>query len=567
MSRGPESSDSAVPLASLNAPRRQMLRGLFMGAGAVGLGSWLPTRTRAASGAELHLPSGPLASIGPLEHKTLTSGAIDGIDDEVFAPAGFEVRCVARKGLNPVTGSPEPSGFEWHKDPDGGAVYPSTADGGWVYVSNCEETPGGVGALRFDAAGNVIDAYSILEDTRNNCAGGATPWGTWLSCEETSGGLVYECDPFGTPEDAVVKPALGAFPHEAAAVDPLHHVTYLTEDGGDQRFYRFVSFPEDAYTDAKGQTRLRLEHGVLQVLNIEGFENGGRPGAADVREPRKISWTTPGSEAASLPFVGATTRGTYFNGGEGIWYYEVPEAVRSIPATGSVPTRGVMFFATKGDNRVWALDVENQLIEIIYDNENMQMETGFNQVDNVVVSPSGDVLVAEDGSLMRLVVVVPNGEAKVLMQITKGNSEITGPAFTPDGSRLYFSSQRGPSGEDGSGFEGATYEMLIPEEFRAVAPPPEPDPEPEPEPEPDPTPDPEPDPTPELEPEPDPAPDPTPDPEPEPNAGEGNGGAVNGDSPDTVTSTSGHAGSLGGAVSGAAAAIGARWLQETDTSK
>lgn len=558
MSRQSDSSEAAVPLSELSATRRQMLRGLFMGAGAVGLGSWMPTRSRAASGAELNLPSGPLANIGPLEHKTLTSGAIDGIDDEVFAPAGFDVRCVARKGLNPVTGSPDPTGFEWHKDPDGGAVYPSPADGGWVYVSNCEETPGGVGALRFDAAGNVIDAYPILQDTRNNCAGGATPWGTWLSCEETSGGLVYECDPFGTPEDAVVKPALGAFPHEAAAVDPIHHVTYLTEDGGDQRFYRFVSFPEDAYIDASGQTRLRLEHGVLQVLNIEGFENGGRPAASDVREPRKISWTTPGSEGASIPLVGATTRGTYFNGGEGIWYYEVPETVRSVPAGGTVPTRGVMFFATKGDNRVWALDIENQLIEIIYDNDNMQMETGFNQVDNVVVSPSGDVLVAEDGSLMRLVVVVPNGEAKVLMQITKGNSEITGPAFTPDGSRLYFSSQRGPSGEDGSGFEGATYEMRIPEEFRAVVPPPEPEPEPEPEsgPEPDPAPDPTPEPTPD--------PDPETEPEPEPMAGDN--GDIHGD-PATTAGQAGHAGSLGGALSGAAAAIGARWLQGADSNK
>ena len=125
-----------------------------------------------------------------------------------------------------------------------------------------------------------------------------------------------------------------------------------------------------------------------------------------------------------------------------------------------------MFFATKGDNRVYAYDIDNQLIELIYDNENMQLETGFDQVDNVVVSPAGDVLVAEDGNRMRLVVVVPNKPAKLLMQITRGGSEITGPAFTPDGSRLYFSSQRGPSGADGSGNDGVTFEMLIPEQYR-----------------------------------------------------------------------------------------------------
>ena len=108
----------------------------------------------------------------------------------------------------------------------------------------------------------------------------------------------------------------------------------------------------------------------------------------------------------------------------------------------------------------------NQLIELIFDNDNMQVETGFNDVDNVTVSPAGDVLVAEDGDLMRLYVIVPNEPAKLLMQINKGGSEITGPAFTADGSRLYFSSQRGPSGVDGTGSGGATYEMTIPAEFR-----------------------------------------------------------------------------------------------------
>ncbi|MBR9814916.1 DUF839 domain-containing protein, partial [bacterium] len=145
-----------------------------------------------ASG-QLTIPAGPLANIGPVQPVTLTAGAIDGVDDEVTAPAGFDVRVVARQGLNPLTGQADPNGFEWHIDPDGGAVYPATADGGWVYVSNSEETPGGVGALRFDADGNLIDAYPILEGTRNNCAGGATPGVTWLSCEDNGNGEVWEC--------------------------------------------------------------------------------------------------------------------------------------------------------------------------------------------------------------------------------------------------------------------------------------------------------------------------------------------------------------------------------------
>ena len=268
------------------------------------------------------------------------------------------------------------------------------------------------------------------------------------------------------------KPALGSFPHEAVAIDPIHHACYMTEDGGNQRFWRFVSDESDL-SDDNGVTRMGLESGTLQVLSIQGFEDGGYPEAADARSPQPVTWETVDIDTSGRVLFPTfqndeTTQGTRFAGGEGIWYYEIPEALRQTPAGGSVPTRGVMFFATKGDNRVWAYDIENQLIEIIYDNDNMQMETGFDQVDNVVVSPSGDVLVAEDGALMRLVVVVPNGQAKLLMQITKGGSEITGPAFTPDGSRLYFSSQRGPSGADGSGTGGATFEITIPEEYRTA---------------------------------------------------------------------------------------------------
>lgn len=485
--------------------RRKLLKSMFLGTAAVGIPGITALRARADEVASaLPLPSGPLANIPEIVAKTLSSGAIPGVDDEVWAPPGFEVRCVARQGLNPLTGQADPDGYEWHLDPDGGAVFPSEEDGGWVYVSNSEETPGGVGALRFDSEGNIIDAYSILEGSRNNCAGGPTPWGTWLSCEETGAGYVWECDPFGTPDDAVRKEQLGALNHEAAAIDPINHVCYETEDGGTQRFYRFVSAADDLTILENGVTRMGFESGTLQVMNIKGFEDGAYPDAASLREPTPVTWTTPPAcvvpvdlPIADFPYGvcdgievirdgfedlfgvdvpglllpgydenGNSENGTYFASAEGIWYHEIPEELRQIPPNGSVPTRGVMFFTTKGDNRVWAYDIENELIEIIYDNENMQMETGFNQVDNLVVSPAGDVLVAEDGALMRLVVVVPNGQAKLLMQITKGGSEITGPAFTPDGSRLYFSSQRGPSGADGSGTGGATYEITIPPEFR-----------------------------------------------------------------------------------------------------
>lgn len=329
----------------------------------------------------------------------------------VRLPPGFASKVVARSGQVAAAGSE----YQWHDSPDGGACF-AAEDGGWVYVSNSEVRGGlgGVGALRFNSGGDIVDTYSILENTSQNCAGGATPWGTWLSCEEVDAGQVYECDPYGNKQ-AILRPALGTFKHEAVAVDIPNNCIYLTEDVPDGGLYRFVA--RNPLPD--------ISEGQLEIADVSGG---------------KISWqAVPDPLAIETPTRYQAADYTAFKGGEGIALHETK-----------------VFFSTKRDNRVWCFDTNTLLIDVIYDaaDSDNPILTG---VDNLLISPAGDVLVAEDEGDLQIVVITPEHELVPILQVVgHEQSELCGPAFDPSYQRLYFSSQRGA---EGTGSDGVTYEI------------------------------------------------------------------------------------------------------------
>ena len=379
--------------------------GLKAQASVMGLGSAAPKST------ELLAAIARLGELGPL---------LPPDENGLRLPAGFRSRIVARSGVAPSKNSE----VVWHRAPDGGAVFAS-AGGGWVYASNSElrDAAGGVRALRFDASGEVVDCYSILENTTSNCAGGATPWGTWLSCEEHEQGLVFECDP-QKPGKGDARPLLGRFEHEAVAVDLANDQLYLTEDQRDGGFYRF--------TATRGLPDLSA--GQLEIASVVQRGNS-----------QIIEWLPVPDPLATNTATRYQVEGYQaFRGGEGIAFHD-----------------GAVYFTTKRDNRVWSYETESRELRVIYDIET-STDPVLAGVDNVTVTPRGDVLVAEDGGDMQLVVLAPSKDsdqfnAYPLLQVVGHDaSEITGPAFDPSYTRLYFSSQRGA---EGANEFGVTFEI------------------------------------------------------------------------------------------------------------
>ena len=394
--------------------RRQLIVSGALAAGAL---SGSPRLLREALAAPARAGVSPYGPLSPPDANGL------------MLPPGVWSREVAR-GLSEV------SGYPWPIFPDGQATFP-TREGGWILVTNSESfafTGAGTSAIRFKPNRDIDSASRLLAGTNANSAGGGTPWGTWLSCEEHDSGLVWECDPAGKLT-AQPRPALGVFNHEAAAVDPLRKQLYLTEDKPDGGFYRFTPV---AYPD--------LGEGLLEVAVVAA---DGSVGWRELPNP-----TPTPAEAPTRQQVPEMTR---FNGGEGIWH-----------------DGGVLYFTTKGDKRVWAYSAATGVIEVLYDHA-VAPDASLDAVDNITVSGAGEIFVCEDGGNMEIGLITPEREVSPFLRFngpahpTEGQwkSEVCGVIFDPSGTRMYCTSQRSYPPDASTPGPGAVYEISGP--FRQPA--------------------------------------------------------------------------------------------------
>ena len=386
-------------------------------------------------------------------------------------PNGFSYKVIAKSGETRLdSGQPTPD------DPDGMACFVRDGGNGSVLVLNHEiggsedngvpplpgltydpKARGGTTTIEVDKDGNRLREYVSIAGTHNNCAGGRTPWHTWLTCEETESspsgstmrhGYVFEVDPYDMQANQDPEPikALGRYAHESCVVDPETGVIYLTEDAGNPNglLYRWTP-PESALPLGKGSLRdLADEAGTLEAMTAFA---GGRhvPDLSVAKEPG----TTYRIEWVNVPDRDATTtsvRKQFTNSQitrsrklEGMWWghggaYFVASFART--SDGS---------AAQHDGQVWFIDPLEGTIELklwfAYTPDDQ--DTDPDGPDNITVSPYGGVILAEDGDgRSHLVGSSDSGDVFFFARNElPGDSEFTGPTFSNDKETLFASVQ------------------------------------------------------------------------------------------------------------------------------
>jgi secreted PhoX family phosphatase len=409
-------------------------------------------RTFLARGAAV---AGGLAIAGPLEAFRTRVASAQPVASEgygplidmgdLWLPEGFEYRIISRRpcdmtgpsrqtcemtDIDPATGLPFPmpsrfDGMATFDDPDTGETIlirnhenrsrraiPGVS-GGFVAAETPVEVPNPYDPAirlsdgrRFCKGGvvklvvrnrEVVTSTALLGGTIWNCAGGPTPWNSWITCEEEaidSGavdapiphGYVFEVDAFAAGAvDPIPIKAAGRFDHEAVV---WHDESlYLTEDKSNACLYRYTPTPRPT---AAGD--LAASSGPLDALVVDGYPNllTSTQWPLVIGEPLPVSWVTvaepdpqvgPNDPPNGVRFQAQTLGAAIFQRTEGCWLGD--DKIYFDCTTGG----------PSGMGQIWELDPQAMELTLIFQSDDA---SGLFQPDNLTVAPTEDLFICED---------------------------------------------------------------------------------------------------------------------------------------------------------------------------
>lgn len=472
-------------------------RSLLTKGAAVGAGAMVVSTTGLGSASAAQPAAPPRARAGA------RPGPLRPDPDKLLAlPDGFRYTLVAQSGVTDLErGGKTPERIDGtgafsarnlvrlvqnHEiGPRFGSDFPVPPTRGTLYDAGIEQG-GGCTVVEVTRRGQRVREWVALSGTISNCAGGVTPWGTWLSCEETEDkagttygtqtlrqdhGFVFEAAPDEVRrQDPRPIKAFGRFPHEAVIVQPGASHVYLTEDasGPNGLLYRW-SAPGGLRLRARMLQELGPDVGRLEAMRVQAPDGGwlddlSRLTAQYVGAELPVRWVHVPDRLATSTSVrkqfddDEVTRSKKLEGAwgnrEGVYF------AASFAHEGDVPVGSVFH-----DGQVWFYDYRRQTLTLklyfpftpplLGGGTAAAAGTGvtyFDGPDNVHVSPFGGLVLAEDGEgLQHLVGWTESRGAFALARneldgddSDEGSSysEMTGPTFSPDGRLLYANIQQ-----------------------------------------------------------------------------------------------------------------------------
>ena len=397
----------------------------------------------------------PLASAGGRPDRDPGYGAL--IPDPaglLDLPRGFKYSIVSQEGTPLTAAGVVPGRF------DGTGAFPAPRRGTYL-VRNSEyggafpaATPvvgdpsitydpasfGGTTTVQLDKHDQVVGEAVSLAGTASNCAGGITPWCTWLSCEEDESragafgqtkdhGFVFEVDPANPANNVDPTPitGMGRFPHEAVAVDPHTGSCYLTEDASKPfgLVYRYepvdTSHSYGALRNGGALTAMSCSLDGTHIPDLAFFSNPGQKLQVEwvpVPDPLAATTSTRAQFADS-----EVTRSRKFEGA--FWgdnrVYIVCSFREGIHA-----------------GQVWSYRPQNQTLRLEVFLAVGDTEQPGDSPDNICVSPYGGLILAEDGDgTQYLLAVDDDGQTSGFARNARDDSEFTGCVFSPDCKTLF----------------------------------------------------------------------------------------------------------------------------------